>query len=94
MNLLAVNVFVGCISAYQLKRKWECVRIASARVHIIPSLILFTFLFAVMRTPNSSRLVRASTHSHELVVVRRQRTQLRARAAKHLIGTSICSVVH
>jgi hypothetical protein len=24
MNLLAVNVFVGCLSAYQLKRKWEC----------------------------------------------------------------------
>ena len=27
MNLLAVNVFVGCLSAYQLKRKWECVSV-------------------------------------------------------------------
>lgn len=31
MNLLAVNVFVGLLNAYQLKRKWECVSSAQSR---------------------------------------------------------------
>jgi hypothetical protein len=94
MNLLAVNVFVGGLSAYQLKRKWECVRVALARVHSMTFFILFTFLFAVMRTANSSRAVCASTHSNALVIARSQRTQWRARDKaldrdQHVFGSAL-----
>ena len=55
MNLLAVNVFVGFLNAYQLKRKWECVRQHHHNLKKVICSTLFTFVFAVTRTAKNSQ---------------------------------------